>query len=166
MFYSNNTFITRAQDIINETDKLIVAVSQNKDRGKIESELKFTMILKSTGNIELYFDDIMKEFANLNSSPIFHRYFHNNFTKAGKNVNPEKINNLLNALNIPAVAKNANPQAWTALDSLYNLRNSLAHGDTNIVETYSNIKQYISDSMVFMQLLIQTLDNVSTPQTN
>lgn len=161
MFYTNNFYSTEAIRIINETDGLITTLSTNKERGKIESELKFTLVLKSTGNIELYFDDIMNAFAIKNSSIIFHKYFQNNFTKAGKNVNPEQVNNLLKCLGVSPVDKKINPQAYTSLESLYNIRNKIAHGDTCIVETYNDIKNYIEKSMDFMQLIINNLDVVS-----
>lgn len=160
MFYSNENFKDNAKEIISEIDKMVESVKDIKGGGKIESELKFSLVLKSTGNIELYFDDIMSCFAKENTSKLFHNYFQNNFTKAGKNVSPEIVNRLLKNLKVPTIGKKENPKAYTSLDSLYKIRNAIAHGESNITETYDDIKEYIKSAMNFMDLIITKLDSV------
>mgnify|MGYP003297822441 CR=1 FL=1 len=162
MFYIDEVYFNEIEEHLDNISQYIECINKNIDRkditGKIESDLRMNLIIKSTGVFENLFSDIILKFAIANSSQIFHDYFTNNFKNAGKNVSPEGINNLLKNINIDPVKRNENIAAYESLKSLYDLRNKLSHGDLQFAESLEQITAYINNSVDFMRLVIEHMD--------
>lgn len=162
MFYKNTSYEEEILGYINDAKQEIGIISMQPSKviRKSIPEIEISLVIKSTGKLELYFDDILKEFALSNSSIIFHKYFNNNFTKAGKNAKPDSINGILKVFDANPVKKDCNFKEYTSLESLYNLRNAFAHGDCNITDTFEQIVNYINFSIGFMKKAIESLDDL------
>lgn len=163
MFYENSKYFNEINENIKNIENYIICIKANIDKnditGKIESDLRMNLVIKSTGLFEQLFSDIILKFAINNSSPIFHKYFENNFMKTGKNPDSERINGLLKAIDIAPVKRAESPVAYESLNSLYKLRNNLAHGELEFTETLEQITNYINHSIEFMKLVIKHMNN-------
>ena len=160
MFYNNQSFddcvkgyIDVAKTIIHEIDK-----SNFIYKNDAIQDIMISLIIKSTGQMELYFGDIMREFAIKHSSPIFYNFFEAKFMNGGKNANPENINGLLNIIKVEKIEKNNHMKEYTSLDTLYKLRNDIAHGNTNLINTPTDIITHIETSLKFFKIVIKNLD--------
>lgn len=158
MFYVEESYFNEIKEHLNNVSRYIECINKNIDKkditGKIESDLRMNLIIKSTGVFENLFSDIILKFAIANSSQIFHDYFTNNFKNVGKNVDPEGINNLLKNIKVNPVKRNENVEAYESLKSLYHLRNKLSHGELQFTESLEQITSYINHSVDFMRLVI------------
>lgn len=162
MFYSNNQFKKELLTIKKDTKKNIIFLNSspiNKSK-KIESDLRISLILQITGVMEIWFDDIILEFAIKNTSPIFHNYFHSHFTSAGKGVKPNNINGFLISLGASAI-KSDNSAPYRVVEDLYALRDRVAHGSTSFQRTLEEINEDIDYVIKYMNLIIKKLDVIS-----
>lgn len=160
MFYNNLIYKGEIKKSVVEAKKTIKSIEKenNKQINKAVSEITIALIIRVTGKLEQYFDDIMLEFAKSRSSIIFYKYFTNHFTGSGKNISPEKVNGLLKILDIDPIRKDGNLEEYTSLESLYNIRNHIVHEDANIQWTFEEIIKFINYSVKFMDLIIKNLD--------
>ena len=166
MFYDKEEYFNELDQNIKDSKILEELVIDTKFKGKIESELRISLIIKSTRVLEKMFYDICKEFAIMHSSPIFHRYFEDNFAAKGKNVDTNRVNSLLKILGIREIKKSDNPIAFTSLNSLYNIRNESVHGNANFTESLEIVRDYIYNAKQFFRELINRFDEYSKEHPN
>lgn len=162
MFYINTLYEDEILSCIKEEKKIIVEIERigNKQIQKAKHEIIIALVIKSTNYLEFYFDDIILEFAKSKSSVIFHSYFQNNFKKNGRNVSPDRVNSLLKNIGVDPIKRNKHVKEYTSLESLYNIRNNIAHEECNVQDTFEQIVEYITYSLKFMKILIEKLNKL------
>lgn len=139
----------------------------NQYKYDLQSELKFSLVIKSTGFYEKFFDSLINEFSKNVCCLMFYKYFRNNFSRQGKAVKPDNINRIFDTLDIQKLGKGHNDclhREFISLNSMYEVRDSIAHGDMdNFSQDFS---EFIINSRYAFQYIEQEIVRVLEEKLN
>lgn len=151
--------VTSLTKYISQLESLIDSLEKLEDKSENEFyklQIANMIAIKTTGSMEKYFDEMMKNYAFLMSSNIFHNYFTNHFTSKGRQVDPNKVNGVFQNIGIDSIEKSnirVEARKYESVDELYKIRVEIAHGGS-VQDTYTDIieKSKISSSFMFDQI--------------